>query len=476
MSCIHYCISIADSVGSVPPAGISLRAVSALFGGLLLMLLFSGFPQVHAQNQERAYAQRVVDTSSQQTHSLAYYLKAAVERAPALHDIRRKRADNQLQAALNDARVSSVHAWLSADVLVAPYFNNGGDFISTNPSPEAIGYDVGITNGGLYSAQLHLERNLFTGLLSDALSRQVDARDRTLRYDYAQQERLLRRNVTDMYLAALQQQMLTALARETVDNLQQELSLLENLRRKGLSSSKDYLLLKIELASSQVALRDGMQRFTEALQRLATFCGLPHDTARTTLLAVTLPRSEDGDGTAFLHAYALDSLSISAEQQVFASSYAPQVRLFANTGLNAVETQNIQRRFGVSAGFSLTLPLYDGGQRQQKFEQTQLALQSIREYRQRAEESIATTRSTSEEKLHTLQRDLQDVDGQLADFRAVLDLSRRELMKGEISMIDYLTLLRRHIDLRKQRIALQTDILQETNTLNYWSWSNARQN
>ena len=59
---------------------------------------------------------------------------------------------------------------ITGDYLFAPYFNNNGNLITTNPDPNAIGYDVGITNGGLYSALINVDKNIFNGHLLNALN------------------------------------------------------------------------------------------------------------------------------------------------------------------------------------------------------------------------------------------------------------------------------------------------------------------
>ena len=79
--------------------------------------------------------------------------------------------------------------------------------------------------------------------------------------------------------------------------------------------------------------------------------------------SVNLDLTMKSDTSGFLKQYYLDSLSSSAQQNVFETKYLPQIKLFFNTGLNAVEIDNIQRRFGLSAGISLSVPILDGGQR-----------------------------------------------------------------------------------------------------------------
>ena len=409
------------------------------------------------------------------SRTLDFYIRSAVENAPALHDLERQRSITALQKETDAARVIGVHAWISSEYLFAPFFTGSGLLVSTNPPPYAVGYDAGITNGGQYSAMLHAERSLFTGGLTDALSRQSDARQDALRLDHALEERTLRKDVTALYLESVRLQMLRNLSTETVASLRDELTLLDRLQRMGLTSARDYLLLRIESEARQVELRDAELQCRAAQQQLSTLCGLPPDTALIDLQPVTLELADSGDGTGFLQRFVLDSLAIAAEQDVFDASYDPQIRLFANTGLNAVELRDIQKKFGFSAGFSLTLPLYDGGQKQRKQEQTALTLRSIWEYRRRSQLSVQTERAAAGDRLKTLRHNLQSVDAQLADFATVLEVSRRQLGDGGLSMIEYLTLLQKHIDMRKQQVDLRCSILQQINMLNYWSWQNDRQ-
>ncbi|PQB07760.1 hypothetical protein BST83_11820 [Polaribacter filamentus] len=55
--------------------------------------------------------------------------------------------------------------------MVAPYFNNNSQLIAitTTPSSKAFGYDVGITNGCLYAAQVLVTKNLFNKVITENL-------------------------------------------------------------------------------------------------------------------------------------------------------------------------------------------------------------------------------------------------------------------------------------------------------------------
>ena len=104
--------------------------------------------------------------------NLDYFLNNALNNSPQIKNYNNLFLINDLQRKLDEAQNSSFQVYLTGDYLFAPYFNNNGKLVSTNPDPKAIGYDVGITNGGLYSALINVDKNIFNGALLDALNEQ----------------------------------------------------------------------------------------------------------------------------------------------------------------------------------------------------------------------------------------------------------------------------------------------------------------
>ena len=103
-----------------------------------------------------------------QEKSLEYFVDQGVENAPDLLEIRNLLKIVYLQDERILAENNAWHLNATSEIMVSPYFNNDGKAIAItpNPDPEAIGYDVGITNGGLYSAQLNLTKNLLNHVIN----------------------------------------------------------------------------------------------------------------------------------------------------------------------------------------------------------------------------------------------------------------------------------------------------------------------
>jgi len=402
-------------------------------------------------------------------HGLDYFLTRAAENSPALHEYRNLESANQVQKQLIVAQNSAFQLSFSSDYLFAPYFNNNGNLVSTNPSPEAIGYDIGITNGGLYSAQINLERTIFNGRVIKALDKQIRIQDDTFQYDYNLEKQNLDKQVTDQYLSAYQFLLLSRLSGEVVANLRQQLKLSEELVEKGFTSSQDYLLLKIEMQSQTIAWNDTRQQYRSSLYQLYGLCAI-EDTTVVDIEAAGLTPGEANPQSRFIKRYELDSLAAVNQQEIFEMKYWPEVKLFANTGLNALELNNIQRKFGMSAGLSITLPILDGGQKSLTRQQNRIARNTISVYRQYANRNIDMQRKNLQTRILSLEQSIRAIKEQISDYQELLDISAQQLRQGNISMIDYLTLLRNFIDLRKNNIDMTISYQLEINNYNYWSW------
>ncbi|MFZ0452138.1 MAG: hypothetical protein WAM24_00210, partial [Ignavibacteriaceae bacterium] len=105
-------------------------------------------------------------------YNLDYFITRALDNSPQIKNYNSLYLINNLQKKLDEAQNSAFQVYVTGDYLFAPYFNNNGHLVSSNPLPKAVGYDVGITNGGEYSALLNIDKNIFNGPLLDALNEQ----------------------------------------------------------------------------------------------------------------------------------------------------------------------------------------------------------------------------------------------------------------------------------------------------------------
>ena len=402
-------------------------------------------------------------------HNLDYFINEALNNSPNIKNYSNLFLINNLQKKLDEAQNSAFQVYLTGDYLFAPYFNNNGHLISTNPDPKAIGYDVGITNGGQYSALLNVDKNIFNGPLLDALNNERMIQGKSYENQLITEKHNLSKAVTDQYLNTLQNLGFYKLSKEIYRNLENQLKITGDLVQKGAARVQDYLLLKVETKSEKINLNQTWQSYKNGLFQLYSICGI-RDTGTVMIDSVNLDLTMKSDSSGFLKQYYLDSLSSAAQQNVFETKYLPQIKLFFNTGLNAVEIDNIQRRFGLSAGISLSVPILDGGQRDITRQQNLIAEKITSDFKNYASKNIYLQRRDAENRINSLKENLEDFRNQVEDYKKLLNISLDQLEKGNLSMIEYLTELRNYIDLQKNYISTEINYQLEISNYNYWNW------
>ncbi len=402
-------------------------------------------------------------------YNLDFFINKALDNSPQIRNYNNLFLINNLQKQLDEAQNSAFQVSLTSNYLFAPYFNNNGHLISTNPDPKAIGYDAAITNGGLYSAQINVAKNIFNGGLMDILSKQRVIEGKSYENKTKEEKHTLRKQVTDQYLNSLQYLMLYKLSKEIVENLNNQLELTSSLVTQGFAKATDYLLLKIELKNDQISSDQMWQDYKSNLAQLYSLCGIT-DTQTVIIDSVALNYNPLAPHSKFLTQYNLDSLSAEIQQQIFETKYEPQVQLFFNAGLNAIELNDIQRKFGISAGLNFSLPILDGGQRNITRQQTVLAQKSISDYKSYFEKNISTQRKDAENRINSLEKNVEDFKSQINDYNNLLDISEKELQQGNLTVIDYLTLLKNYINIRKSYITTEINYQLEISNYNYWNW------
>jgi outer membrane protein TolC len=401
-------------------------------------------------------------------NNLEHFLRIAETNSPLLKEYANQLSSSSLQKEAIRSQQQLPQVSLSAGYLFAPFFNNNGHIVSATPDPQAIGYDVGITNGGLYSAQISVEKNIFNGPLIDALTGTQEIQEASINHSLSMTRRDLHKQVTDLYLQTYESQKLYELGAETAGIMKDLLRVLGNLVERGASKQSEYLLLSIECEGKTIAAADARVQYATNLNQLNSLCGIV-DTAVVPVDSVFLAVRADAPGFAFAKKYELDSLSALVQQQLFETKYQPQVALFVNTGLNAVELDNIERKFGVSAGVSVSIPLFDGNQRSIARQQNQLSLQSIANYRENFAIQVKNQRKNALDRLEAQRGNLASLSRQIVGYGQLIRITENELRLGHVSMIEYLTVLKNYTDLKKSRISAEADVQREITNINYWN-------
>lgn len=400
--------------------------------------------------------------------NLDYYLNKAYERNIDIKSLDYQITQSDIQLKLSEAENSGFQIYLSSNYLFAPFFNNGSKIITANPSDQAIGYDAGVTNGGLYSAQLNLEKNLLTGFANNVSKEAYSIQNSTLAYNKSVQIRDLTKQIIDIYLQAYYSFKLYKNISDLLVTINKQLLVLESQVLKGTTSKTDYLLLEIEKINQQNVKNRYYLDYRTQLLTLNDLCNI-NDTTAVTLDSISIGNKNIYPSYNLLQKFSLDSANYINQQNVFELKYKPQVSFFFNTGLNAVELNNIQRKFGMSAGINFQLPLFDGNQKELTKQATQISLNAIAAQKDNFVKRTNTQKQIALGKINALKEEIESYNFQINNYKLIIQSSYNQLSNGSSTMTDYLITLKNYIIILQESINKDLEFQLELNNYFYWN-------
>lgn len=393
-----------------------------------------------------------------QDATLPFFVARAKENTPNLFENYNLQKIGEIQ---NNIIIAQNRAWqvdATSEVLVAPYFDNNGRFIdiTTTPSPRAYGYDVGITNGGLYSAQLNVTKNLFNQAMLDNLLFQNRIQNKGLALTSEEIGHNLVKNVTDAYIMAYQLQLQADFTQGILKDLEKRLKVVELMVKRAVLMESDYLLLQSDVEAKQLELQQVRNNLRAGIEQLYVSSGIPvaptDSLVRPELATTDLPLNRF-----YRRRFENDSLQVAADQRVFENKYRPQLSFYGNTGLNAVELTNIDRRIGMSAGLRLTVPIYDGKQRKYNAQQSRLKEQSLEFYRDNAQIQLDDNLQSLRRQMAALDTNMQLMEKQLVKQQNIIEIYKGKLVQGQASIVDYLNVIQTYKQTVQTQLQMQTN-------------------
>lgn len=403
--------------------------------------------------------------------NLDYFIIIASKNAPTLNENDNLLKIGEIQNSIITAQNKAFQINATSEVLVAPYFNNNGNAIdiTTTPSSSAFGYDVGVTNGGLYSAQINVTKNLFNQAATDNLLFQNKILNNTISLSSEEITHTIVKNITDAYILAYQLQLQEGFTKEILKDLEKRLQVVELLTKRAVLMESDYLLLELDVESKKLELQQTQNNLTFSINQLYSLSGISIGTVDQ-LETPNFSNVQKPSQFFYQKKFKNDSLQILANQRVFENQYKPQITAYANTGLNAVEIPNIYRRFGASAGLRLTIPIYDGKQRKYNAQQSVLKEENLVFYKENAKVQQDNNLQTIAQQIQALDTNMILLDKQLEKQKNILEIYKGKLVQGQVSIVDYLNVIQNYKMNVYTKLQMQTNYWLLKSQYNYINW------
>lgn len=395
-------------------------------------------------------------------NNLNYYLKAAHENNPTIKENLSLTEKAGIQENIIKAEFQGPKVFLTGDINYSPLIPNKDD-------PKAIGYDVAVTDGGLYSGLLNIQQPVFNRSIHQTLSQQAKIAGEAGADKAKLTLHQLEKDVIGQYIISYQSLNQIAFVSVLRDKLIQQKTIIEAFAARGIYKKSDILLIDIEIQNQATELSNLQAIYNRNIYSLNELCGLNGD-ADVKLTPPQIELKANRTQSQFLEKFRLDSLQEVYNLQVANLKYKPQVNLYGNTGLQAIELPGIQRKFGVGMGIALVIPVYDGHQKNYTQQQTDINLRVINNYRQSFIVQKTNRQQAILSDLNIMEQKINLIRLQLKNYEKLIELYKNELQTGELQIVNYMNTVKFYTTARHDLTISETNKMLIINENNYYSW------
>ncbi len=391
-----------------------------------------------------------------QGQGLDYYLNTALKSSPLLNDLK-----NQITSGKLDSL--RLRAGLKAQV-------TGSSTSVYAPVLNGFGYAAAITNGQTVNALVGvnkyiINKNYLEAQLT-ALQLSKDSLGNTIRI--SQQD--LKKAIATQYITAYGSLQQYRFNKEVVALLTTEEDLLKKLTRNNVYHQSDYLTFLVTLKQQQLTLYQSRIQYKNDLTTLNYLTGI----ADTTTIEINEPGIQPGFATdrgssIFFQQFKTDSIRLLNNRKLINYSYKPRINVFADGGYNTDFSYQPYKNFGTSFGFSVALPIYDGGVK--KLLYRKLALQEDTRLNYKAFFDVQYRQQIAQLNQQINDNTLleQQIKDQFKYSESLIKVDTKLLETGDIRMADLIIAINNYLSVKN--LLTQTNIskLQLINQLNYWN-------
>lgn len=408
-----------------------------------------------------------------QSNSLSYYVETAKQNSPLLNDYRNQVQIKQDELQRLKAMYRHSRLEVNGDYLFVPIVSKDGGRTSfqwnARDAVDYYGYDLGESSGFLHAGVTWTQPLL--GNTSYKMAQEQSRINTEIARNHIRlEEHQLERAVTEQYLLCLLDQTQTAFADSVGAVLVRQEAIVRRLVENGLAKESDLRLLAIEQEANEELRLSARQSYHTHLMDLNLLCGIG-DTADVPLADIGVElHIPFRYNSLFTEQYRLDSLNTAASLRSWNLQYKPRLDFFVNGGLQVGDYAGWYRHFGWSAGLTFRWTIFDGRQKRWKERQAEWQQQSIRAYKENAEYQRQMRLRQCLAELDKYDQRADALQRQLSGYDEVLSAYAKEVEAGQVSVLDYITVLRSKIQAERDCLLLRTNRQLVVATYNYWNY------
>lgn len=391
-----------------------------------------------------------------QQKDMEYYVNRAMQNSPLLKDYQ-----NQIDI----GKIDSMRIAASKGLQVG--FTGNGLYA---PVIEGFGYDNAVTNGANASAVVTVSKEI-AGKRTWQNRYEAIALQNQAALNFGKvSEQELKKSISSLYITAFGSWQQYRFSVELLDILNKEESVLKMLTEKGNIKQTEYLSFVVTLRQQELIVGNAKDLHQYNFAQLNYFCGI-QDTTFTPLSdpCLKMPHLPEFSNTIFYRQFEIDSLKLVNTEKQIDLSYKPKISIFTDGGYNSSFYYQPGKNFGMSAGVSLSIPIYDGGQRRMQHNQVRIGQLTRKSY-----QSFYTTQFNQQtnqflQQLQAKQRLTEQITRQIACSQSLMEANRMLLETGDIHVTDYILSVGTYLSAKSMLIENTVAKYLIVNEINYWN-------
>jgi len=393
---------------------------------------------------------------SGQTRSLNDFIQYARDNNATLKDLQSQVLSNLIDSQILRATIKTQLNFVSNEMYA--------------PVIKGWGYDEIITNIGQVSGMVQATKTFLSKGNLATQYRKIALQNQSLRDTLLLSQKDLIRGITEQYISAYGDQLTMEFTKELYDLLRQESDLLKKLAQANVIKQTEFLAFDITMQQQELTYLQAQIQYNADYLTLNYLAGI----ADTTIMKIEEPKLEDTVvhdfyNSVFYKRYITDSLRIRNERKLIDYSYRPTFNAFTDAGFNSSLQNTPYKNIGFSFGVNIKMPLYDGRQRNLKYqkldieERTRLTNKSffINQYNQQVAQLNIQLHAT-DQLFDKIKQQVQYTKALIQAYGKLLDTNDIKITDVVIAITNYLNAQNSY----RQNLISRLKIL---NQINYWN-------
>jgi len=391
-----------------------------------------------------------------QTYSLEHYLQLAHTNSPLLKDLQNQIASNQIDSL-------RLRAGLKPQVNI----NSGGLYA---PVVNGYGYSEAITNEHTLNGLAQVSKTIVGKENINTQVQTITLQTLSLTNQSKISEQDLKKAITTQYITAYGDLQQYKFSQDVVKLLSSEDDLLKKLTRSNVYRQSDYLTFLVTLKQQELALTQARLLYKNDFATLNYLAGVA-DTSIRDLDEPALQRNikPDVTGSIYFQQYKLDSLKLINSKQLIDYAYKPKLNVLADGGYNSDFMGQAWKNFGLSAGFGLVIPIYDGGQRKLQYRKLYLQEETRQNYKAFFDVQYRQQVAQLNQQITENETLIAQIKDQTKYTESLIKVDMQLLQTGDLHISDLVLAINNYLTIKNLMTQTVISRLQLINQLNYWN-------